>query len=148
MSRGALKWGFCSAGKVANDFSVAMDSVMSGKHRKVAVAAKSFERAKKFAEDHNFEKYYGSYEELANDTEVDVVYVSSLNTAHFDLSRMFLEKRKNVVCEKPLTLSFAKTKELVDIAKSAQVFFMEAIWSRCFPLYNQVKKICNEGTIG
>ena len=148
MTSGIVRWGFCSAGKVANDFSLAMDSVLEGKHRKVAVAAQSIERVKKFAEDHHFEKFYGTYKELAEDEEIDVVYVSSLNTTHSELSKMFLEHGKHVVCEKPLTPSFDETKDLVDAAKNSNLFFMEAVWSRCFPVYDHVKKLCDEGTIG
>ncbi len=149
-----IKWGFCCAGKIANDFSLAMDMVMyseDGKtkqHEKVAVAARSSERAEEFAEKHGFRKSYGSYEDLANDSEVQIVYVSSVHPRHFELSKMYLNKNKHVLCEKPLTMSVKETGELVALAKEKKVFFMEGFWSRFFPAYQTAKKLVEDGKVG
>ena len=65
-----LRWGICSAGKISHDFVVGLKTLPETEHQVVAVAARSLESASKFAETHRIPRYYGSYEELANDTEV------------------------------------------------------------------------------
>ena len=66
----ALRWGICSAGKISHDFVVGLKSLPETEHQVVAVAARSLESASKFAKNHSIPRYYGSYQELANDTEV------------------------------------------------------------------------------
>lgn len=59
-----------------------------------------------------------------------------------------LEHGKHVLCEKPLTLNEKQTTELITLAEDKQLFLMEAVWSRCFPAYEELKKLINSGTIG
>ena len=66
----ALKWGICSAGLISHDFVVALKTLPESEHQVVAVAARSLESASKFAKTHSIPRHYGSYQELANDTEV------------------------------------------------------------------------------
>ncbi|XP_075251848.1 trans-1,2-dihydrobenzene-1,2-diol dehydrogenase-like [Convolutriloba macropyga] len=143
-----LRWGFCCAGKIANDFSLAMDNLPVPQHRKVAVAARDAEKAKEFSQAHKFEKSYGSYKQLAEDEDVEIVYVSSLHPQHFELAKMFLEHNKHVLCEKPLTMKLEETTELVRLAEEKRLFFMEGFWSRFFPAYQSVKKLVDQGAIG
>ena len=72
----ALRWGILSAGKISHDFVVGLKSLPETEHQVVAVAARSLESASKFAETHSIPRHYGSYQELANDTEVCVHYKS------------------------------------------------------------------------
>ena len=65
-----LRWGICSAGKISHDFVVGLKTLPETEHQVVAVAARSLDSASKFAETHSIPRHYGSYEELANDTEV------------------------------------------------------------------------------
>lgn len=65
-----LRWGICSAGLIANDFVVALKTLPEKEHQVVAVAARSLDSASKFAETHSIPRHYGSYQDLANDTEV------------------------------------------------------------------------------
>ena len=59
-----------------------------------------------------------------------------------------LEHGKHVICEKPLTMNEKQTRALVDVAKNKKKFLMEAVWSRCFPAYEQLRKLLDAGTIG
>nr|CAB3220828.1 trans-1,2-dihydrobenzene-1,2-diol dehydrogenase-like [Phallusia mammillata] len=144
----ALRWGICSAGKISFDFVVALQSLPENEHQVEAVAARRLESAQSFAKDHNIPKAYGSYEELSKDADIDVVYIGVINTLHYDAAKMMLEAGKNVLCEKPLCLNVAETKNLQDIAKSKKLFLMEAIWSRAFPIYKKLKETIDSGIIG
>ncbi|XP_063293185.1 trans-1,2-dihydrobenzene-1,2-diol dehydrogenase-like [Pelobates fuscus] len=144
----ATKWGICAAGKICNDFLVALQTLPAEDHQAVAVASRDLKRAKDFARTHNIHKVYGSYEELAKDPNIDVIYVGVLHTVHLDVVLMFMENRKNVVCEKPLAMNSAEVKELTSAARQNNVFFMEAMWSRFFPVYEQIRTLLSQKAIG
>ncbi|CAH2319086.1 trans-1,2-dihydrobenzene-1,2-diol dehydrogenase [Pelobates cultripes] len=144
----ATKWGICAAGKICNDFLVALQTLPAEDHQAVAVASRDLKRAKDFAQTHNIHKVFGSYEELAKDPNIDVIYVGVLHTVHRDVVLMFMENRKNVVCEKPLAMNSAEVKELTLAARKNNVFFMEAMWSRFFPVYEQIRTLLSQKAIG
>jgi len=106
----------------------------------VAVAARDKKRATEFATKHKVEKVLDTYEELAKNSEVEVVYVGVIAPAHREMVKLMLNNQKAVLCEKPLGLSLAEVTEMVDLAKEKNVFFMEAVWSRTFPLYAALKE--------
>ncbi|KAJ9599226.1 hypothetical protein L9F63_010310 [Diploptera punctata] len=144
----ATRWGIASAGKISHDFVTALSTLSAEEHKVVAVAAQQLERAEKFATEHNIPNAYGSYEELAKDPNVEVVYIGTVNSLHFDIGKLMLNHGKHVLCEKPLTLNVKQSKELIDLAKKKKLFLMEAIWSRCFPAYDALKKELESGLLG
>ncbi|XP_037609765.1 trans-1,2-dihydrobenzene-1,2-diol dehydrogenase-like [Sebastes umbrosus] len=144
----ATRWGLCGAGKISHDFSVAMKTLPPGDHQITVVAARSLERAKEFSKRHGVPKAYGSYEELARDPDVDIVYVGVLHTEHWRVGLLFLEAGKNVLCEKPFAMNAGQVKDLVAAAKKNNVFLMEAIWSRCFPVHGEVRRLLAEEAVG
>jgi len=144
----ATRWGILSAGLISHDFTNAIGTHQSGQHEVVAVAARKLEDAKAFASKHGIKTAYGSYEELAKDGNIDVIYIGSINTVHLAHAKMFLNAGKAVLCEKPLAMNVKETKELVDLARSKKVFFMEAVWSRCIPAYQALREELQAGAIG
>lgn len=144
----ATRWGLCGAGKISHDFSVAMKTLPPGDHKIAVVASRSFDRAQDFAKRHGIPKAYGSYEELANDPDIDIVYVGVLHTQHWKIGLLFLKAGKNVLCEKPFAMNSRQVKDLVAEAKRNSVFLMEAIWSRCFPVHAEVRRLLAEEAIG
>lgn len=76
------------------------------------------------------------------------MYIGAINTLHLDIGKLMLDNGKHILCEKPLTVNLKQTKELINYAKEKKVFLMEAIWSRCFPAYEAVKKELEAGTLG
>jgi len=78
----------------------------------------------------------------------DIVYIGSLNPQHFDIAMMMLKHGKHVLCEKPLTMNLKQTTELINYARSKNLFLMEAVWSRCFPVYDVIRKEIASGSIG
>ena len=89
------------------------------------LSSSSMERAAEFADRHNIEKAYGSYEELARDANVEVVYVRTIHLQHAPLCKLALSHGKHVLCEKPMTMNLKKTKEMFQLAKAKGLFVME-----------------------
>lgn len=144
----ALKWGIASAGKISHDFVAAVHTLPSSDHEVVAIAARSLDIALKFSQIHNIPKHYEGYENLATDPDVDVVYVGAIHPKHYSITKMMLENGKHVLCEKPFTMNENQTKELLQLAQSKKLFLMEAVWSRCFPIYHELIRQIESGVIG
>jgi predicted dehydrogenase len=93
-------------------------------------------------------KAYGSYEDLVQDPDVDVVYISSPHSHHFQNCMLALEHGKPILCEKPLTVNSKQARVLYDEAKKRNLFLMEAVWTRFFPLSTAVRQCIQDGAIG
>lgn len=113
------------ASRIAHDFMVALKTLPEIEHTVVAVSSRSLERATEFAVRHKIAKAYGSYKELAEDEDVEVVYVGTIHPEHAPLCKLALSHGKHVLCEKPITLNLKNTKELFDLAKVKGLFIME-----------------------
>lgn len=144
----ALKWGIASVGKISNDFVSALDTLSASDHSVVAAAARDQTRAEEFAKRFGIPKAYGSYVQLAQDPDVEIVYVGAINTQHLEVARLMLKNGKHVLVEKPLGLNLKQAKELISLAERKKLFLMEAIWSRHFPAYKYIHEQLNNGTLG
>uniref|UniRef100_A0A0P4WE36 Trans-1,2-dihydrobenzene-1,2-diol dehydrogenase n=1 Tax=Scylla olivacea TaxID=85551 RepID=A0A0P4WE36_SCYOL len=121
----ATRWGIISAGLISSDFVSAMQVLPKEEHQVVAVAARSLQDAKNFAAKFDIEKAYGSYSEVANDPNVDVVYIGTIQTYHLPVATEMLKAGKAVLCEKPLCMNVRETRQLIQTAQECGVFFME-----------------------
>ena len=144
----ALRWGICGAGLISNDFVVSLRALPASEHKVVAVGARSVERANEFAATHDIPRAYGSYEEVAADEEVDVVYVGTIHPTHLAVCTMVLGKGKPVLCEKPLTMNVCDTETLLKTAQEKGLFFMEGNWMRFFPVMVELRRLLAEDAIG
>lgn len=144
----ALKWGIASAGRISNDFVNAVGTLSEADHQVVAVAARDLNRAKEFAERFGIPKAYSSYLELAQDPNVEAVYIGTLHPQHLEVGLLMLEHGKHVLCEKPLCMNEKQVRKLVTYAKQKNLFLMEAIWSRLFPSYQYVRQQIQSGKLG
>ncbi|CAG0880701.1 unnamed protein product [Darwinula stevensoni] len=146
----ATRWGIVSAGRISKDFTTALAIRGRDEHEVVAVAARKREDAERFVGELDLPhaRVYGSYEDLCRDSNVEVVYVGSINTVHFEVSKMALDHGKAVICEKPLGLNLGQTKEIIQQAREKQLFLMEAMWSRCNPVYRKLAEEIRAGAIG
>lgn len=86
----ATKWGIASVGLISTDFVIALSTLPASEHKVVAAAARDLTRAQEFATEHGIPKAYGTYEELAKDPDVDVIYIGTINTEHLRLGKFFL----------------------------------------------------------
>ena len=141
-----IKWGIISAGRISATFATALSSMEGTKI--VAVAARDLQRAQEFADKFHIEKAYGSYEELAKDPDIDVVYIGTPHSEHKANSALCIMNGKAVLCEKPFTLNQYETKELITLAQKNKVFLMEAMWTKFLPATNKVKQWLEEKRIG
>jgi len=143
-----IKWGIIGPGNIAHKFADALKTLGDG--QLCAVASRSKEKAEVFGSEYGVSevKCYGSYEELVKDKDIDVVYVALPIVFHKEISILCLKNGKAVLCEKPIAMNEAEAKEVVKVAKDNKVFFMEAMWTRYLPIYQQVNTWISDGLIG
>ncbi|XP_076626895.1 trans-1,2-dihydrobenzene-1,2-diol dehydrogenase [Colletes latitarsis] len=144
----ATKWGIVSVGKISHDFVTALRTLPESEHVVVAAAARDLSRAQAFTNLHKIKEAYDSYTKLAENKDIDIVYIGALNPQHFEIAKLMLNHGKHVLCEKPLCMNLKQATELINLAKQKKLFLMEGIWSRCFPVYEAVRKEIDSGSIG
>lgn len=91
---------------------------------------------------------YGTYDELVHDPNVDIIYVASPHSHHYQHTMMALQAGKHVVCEKPITVNANQAKALYETAKTRGLFLLDAVWTRYFPLSVQIRELIKNGAIG
>ena len=138
--------GILGPGNIAN--RVAKGVICSPKANLYAVASRNIDKAKSFADKYGAEIYYGSYEEMLNDPNVDLVYICTPNTFHYEQIKLCLVHGKHVICEKPMVKDEAQVRELFAIAREKNCFLMEAEKTMFTPLNKKVKEMIAEGVIG
>ncbi|MEG3616148.1 Gfo/Idh/MocA family oxidoreductase [Isoptericola haloaureus] len=147
MAAPAVRWGVLGAGNIAGSFS---DGVRDRTASRVtAVGSRSVDKAQAFADAHApGARAHGSYEELVTDDEVDVVYVATPHSHHLEHARLAIAAGKHVLVEKPLTRSVAESRALLDAAREAGVFLLEAVWTRYLPHVAAIRAAIARGEIG
>jgi predicted dehydrogenase len=113
-----------------------------------AIASRDKEKADNFGKEHNIDVCYGSYDELINDPEVELVYVGTVHSTHADLAKKCIEAGKPVLVEKPFSYNAKTAGEVLQLAKEKQVFCGEAMWLRYLPMMKLIVDIVNTGLIG
>ena len=113
-----------------------------------AVGSRSQEKADEFARKWNVKKAYGSYAELMADPDVDLVYVGTPHSHHYDVTREALLAGKPCLVEKAFMANRREAKEIIDLAHEQKVFLAEAIWTRYQPVVNMVRELIDSGRIG
>jgi predicted dehydrogenase len=141
-----IRWGILGTGWIANEFAQAVRSLPDAEL--VAVGSRTPESARAFAESYRIPHRHASYESLAQDPEVEVVYVATPNPFHEDHAMLCLAAGKAVLCEKPFTLNARQAESLIQAARDKGLFLMEAMWSRFFPLMARLRSLLAEGVIG
>lgn len=148
MSAGAeepIRWGILATGWIAQTFT--KDLLLTGREVR-AVGSRSLESAQAFAAEFGIPVAHGSYEELANDPDVDIVYVSTPHAFHAENAIMMLNAGKHVLVEKPFTLNGAQAREIVDLAASKGLLVLEAMWTRFLPHIARIREIIESGMLG
>ena len=116
--------------------------------RLCAIGSREEEKARAFAEKEGFEKSYGSYEALAADPEVDLIYIASPHSHHAEHARLCLENGKAILCEKSFTANAAQAREVLSLAKEKGILAAEAIWTRYMPSRKMIDDLIRDGAIG
>ncbi len=140
------RWGIIGTGNIAAKFATCL-AVCEGATLH-AVASRSQEGADAFGDRFKIPVRHASYEALANDPDVDVVYVSTPHALHMENCILCLRAGKAVVCEKPFTLNAAESRAVIEVARESQRFLMEGMWTRFFPVVKQAEAWIAAGAIG
>ena len=114
----------------------------------LAVGSRSQEKAEAFASKWGIAKAHGSYRELIDDPDVDLVYVGTPHSHHFDVTKEALLAGKPCLVEKAFMANYRQAKEIVDLARERKVFLAEAIWTRYQPVVGMVRQLMKDGRIG
>ncbi len=141
-----LRYGILSTSSIAPRFITAVREAEAGEV--VAVSSRTLQKAQEKAAQWNIPTAYGSHEELLADKNVNIVYISSVNSQHYPLAKMALEAGKHVVCEKPCTTSSENTRELFALAREKGLFLMEAQKMLFLPAIQAVKSRIEAGDFG
>ena len=113
-----------------------------------AISSRSIDKARSFAARWKVEKAYGSYEEMVSDPAVDLVYIATPHSHHYDHAMLAVNHSKPVLVEKAFTANARQAEDLINAAKAKGVFITEAIWTRYMPLSHKIKEIMDSGIIG
>lgn len=113
-----------------------------------AIASRSLEKAEAFAEKWEMKKAYGSYSELIADKDVDLVYVATPHSHHYDVTREALMAGKPCLVEKTFMANHRQAKAIVDLSRERKVFLAEAIWTRYQPVVGMMRDLIHSGRIG
>ena len=141
-----IKWGILSTGKIAHKF--AEDLVRTDNSILHAVGSRDLDKAKDFGNRFGASHAFGSYNELASFEDIDVIYIGSPHTFHFEHSLLCLNNGKHVLCEKPIGMNQDQVRTMFQTAQKNDRFLMEAMWTRFFPFFESLLTIINSGEIG
>lgn len=142
-----VRFGIIGPGNISSRFAGALQSV-EGAELVAVASSSSLERAESFARKFGAKRAYAAYLDLANDPEVDAVYVGLTHNFHYEAVRLCLEHGKAVLCEKPMAVSGKDARELAVLAERNSTLLMEAMWTRCLPAFRKAKEWVGEGKIG
>lgn len=141
-----IRWAIAGTGKIAHKFAEGLRQLPEA--QLVAVASRTYATAQAFAQTWNVPQVYDSFEALATDNTVDVVYIATPNSEHHANALLFLNHKKAVLCEKPFALNSAQLQEIVECARRNKVFLMEALWTRFLPTIRLTEDLIAQGKIG
>lgn len=141
-----VKWGIISTGRIAHDFASDFQYVENAEL--VAVASRSGEKSRQFADRFRISKAYSSYEALYIDSDVDAIYVATPHNFHFQNSIDALGAGKAVLCEKPLTVNLQEFEQLVSFAHNSKRYLMEGMWTYFLPAIRKAQEWIAAGRIG
>lgn len=143
---GKLNLGIMGAGSIAGTMAGTVSKMETVNC--YAVASRSKEKAEVFGQKYHVEKCYGSYEEMLADKKVDLVYIATPHSEHYENMKLCIRYGKPVLCEKAFTANAFQAEEVFRLAKEAGVFITEAMWIRYMPMYKTIKEVLDSGIIG
>ena len=146
MTKDMFRIGIIGAGHIAEKMAATINGMPDVEG--YAIASRQYGKAAAFAGRFGFTKAYGSYEELAEDPAVDLVYVATPHSLHYDHVRLCLDRGKAVLCEKAFMANAREAEEVTRISEERKIFLAEAIWTRYMPFQRTVRDIVESGAIG
>lgn len=149
MGNTSFKVGILGTGWIAEKMAITINGMHTDRHIEAyAVASRSQEKADKFAKEWKFAKAYGSYEALVNDENVDLVYIATPHSEHYDNAMLCLNAGKPILVEKAFTACAWQAEEIIRVAHEKKIFVTEAIWTRYMPFSKTINDLALSGFIG
>lgn len=141
-----MKFAILGAGNIANTMAKTVCGLKEAEC--YAVGSRSLDKAREFAKRYGFKKAYGSYEELLSDKAVELVYIATPHSHHYEHIKLCLEYGKNVLCEKAFTVNAEQAKDVLSLARQKGLLLTEAIWTRYMPMRATISELLASGVIG
>lgn len=141
-----IRWGILATGEVAKNFTQALKTCSDAQIS--AVSSRTQGRAEDFGNRWNIPVRYGSYQALAEDPRVDIIYIATPHNLHAENIEMCLKAGKHVLCEKAFTLNARQAEVCIALAREKNLFLMEAMWMRFFPAAAQIRDWLAQGILG
>lgn len=138
--------GILGAGNIARSMARTISGMADA--TVLAIGSRSLEKAEKFADEFGIPSRYGSYEELARDERLDLIYIATPHSRHYEDCMLCLENGRNVLCEKAFTANKAQAEKVFEYAEKAGLFISEAMWTRFNPMRKILDDIISSGVIG
>ena len=143
---GILRVGIIGAGWIAEKAAITLNGLETCEA--YAIASRTQDKAQAFAEKWQIPQAYGSYTELINDPAVNLVYIATPHSHHYDVTKEALMADKPCLVEKAFMANYRQAKDIVDLAHERKVFLAEAIWTRYQPVVQMVRDLISNGRIG
>lgn len=141
-----MKIGILGAGRIAATLAETMNKMSEVEC--YGVASRDLEKAKIFARDHGFQHAFGSYEGMLADEEIELIYIATPHSHHYQHIKMCLDAGKHVLCEKSFTVNEKQAAEVLRIAKEKNLLLTEAIWTRYMPSRKMIDDLLAEKVTG
>ena len=141
-----IRWGILGCGRIARKF--ASDLALVNDTELVAVGSRSKENAEQFASEFPARYVHYSFESLVQNAEVDIIYIASPHGLHHQHTLLCLQHQKAVLCEKAFALNYRQAAEMIALARTNNVFLMEALWTKFMPHYQLVMQWLRDGKLG
>lgn len=141
-----MKIGILGAGRIAATLAETMNKMSEVEC--YGVASRDLEKAKAFTKEHGFQHAFGSYEGMLTDEEVELIYIATPHSHHYQHIKMCLDAGKHVLCEKSFTVNEKQAAEVIRIAEEKNLLLTEAIWTRYMPSRKMIDDLLAEKVIG
>ena len=141
-----FRWGFVGTGRIAERIMPSFR--MLPQAEVVAAYSRNREAMDAFCKKWSIPKQYAELDDLLADPEIDIIYLATPHIVHFEHTRKALLAGKHVLCEKPMAMDAQETRVLVELAREKKVFFMEALWTKFFPLHVWLRELLGSGRMG
>jgi predicted dehydrogenase len=146
MNGSKIRWGILGCGRIARKFAADLRLVADAEL--TAIASRNKETLELFAKDFPCKGLHNSYEDLATNKEVDVIYIATPHSHHYEHTMLCLNHNKAVLCEKAFAINSRQAKEMIKTAKERKVFLMEALWTKFLPHYKKLLELLRQKTLG
>lgn len=141
-----VRFGIVGAGGIAKKF--ARDIKLVENAKLVAVSARDEEQARKYKKEYDVPFSFSSYLDMAKSDEIDAVYIATPHSFHYEQAIMFMNHKKHVLVEKPISVNLKQLNEMINIAKENNVLLMEAMWTYFLPATSYIEELVHHGDLG